>query len=487
MVSTSSPLAVQAGLWALAEGGTAVDAAIASDAVLGVVQPFWTGIGGDLFCLVDDGDQVAGFNGSGAAPAGLTLAVCQAERAAHPVAEELQGWLTGLPDGSPLAVTVPGVVDGWVQLSERFGRLDLRRTLEPACRLAEHGFPLGPLAGRAWRGDAGRLRPGSPFGRGVEPGQRITNPAQAASLRAIAEGGRDAHYGGPWGRAATEAVQAEGGVLAVDDLTAHRGEWVEPITGCYRGVEVVELPPNGQGAAVLVALARREGEPAGSPDDPDRVAATMVAVRDAMQLTERHAADPRLVEVPAFWEASGGRDTVYTAVMAGGMSVSLISSVFWVFGSGITAGGVVLQNRGCGFSLEADHPNAAAPGKRPFHTIIPAMLRRDDRAWVAMGVVGGPMQPQGQVQVISHLVDHGFDAQRALDAPRARWLGRDLIAVEEGFSPDVGSALRAAGFRVTERPLPPREAGAGQVIGPLGVGWLVGGPDRRRDGAAFGH
>jgi gamma-glutamyltranspeptidase/glutathione hydrolase len=178
---------------------------------------------------------------------------------------------------------------------------------------------------------------------------------------------------------------------------------------------------------------------------------------------------------------------VYTAVVAGGMAVSLISSVYWVFGSGICAGGAVLQNRGCGFSLDPGHPNVAAPGKRPFHTIIPSLVRRGGKTWAVLGVVGGPMQPQGQVQVISHLVDHGLDPQAALDAPRARWLGRDLVALESGLGPDVAAAMQAAGFSVAGQPLPPREAGAGQVILVHDDGWLEGGADHRRDGLAFGR
>jgi gamma-glutamyltranspeptidase/glutathione hydrolase len=194
-------------------------------------------------------------------------------------------------------------------------------------------------------------------------------------------------------------------------------------------------------------------------------------------------ADPRFAATPDFWS---GHDTVYTAVVADGMAVSLISSVFWGWGSGIVAGGAPLQNRGAGFSLDPSHPNAVAGGKRPFHTIIPALVRRDSRPWAVLGVVGGPMQPQGQVQVLSHLIDHGRDPQQALDAPRARWLGRELVGLEAGLGADVAAALTSAGFRVLERPLPPVEAGSGQVVRIHDDGWLQGGADQRRDGVAFG-
>ncbi len=269
MVSTSSPLAVAAALWALDEGGSAVDAAIASDAVLGVVQPFWTGIGGDLFCLVADGDEVVAFNGSGAAPAGLTLAACQAAAAgAAPMPE----WMAAdfpatLPDTSALAVTVPGVVDGWVQLSERFGRLPLSRVLEPAARVAADGFPVGRVAAWHWRRAAPKLRPGGPLPHDVDEGDRVANPALAASLRAIAAGGRAAHYEGRWAAEVATAVRAEGGALGEPDLAAHKGEWTTPISGAYRGVEVLQHPPNGQGAAVLAALRALGGQPPALGDD----------------------------------------------------------------------------------------------------------------------------------------------------------------------------------------------------------------------------
>jgi gamma-glutamyltranspeptidase / glutathione hydrolase len=490
MVSTSSPLAVQAALWALDQGGSAVDAAIASDAVLGVVQPFWTGIGGDLFCLVAEGTEVVGFNGSGPAPRGLDLGACQDAAAAVPVvtAPALPVWVTRdfpmtLPDTSALAVTVPGAVDGWVQLSERFGRLPLERVLTPARALAAGGFPVGRIAARHWRRASPHLRPGGPFPAVVRAGERVANPALAASLAAIGAGGRAGHYEGRWAVDAVAAVRSEGGTLSAEDLAAYAGEWTVPISGGYRGLEVIQHPPNGQGAAVLAALAVLEREPPrGSA--ADRLARTMTAVRDGMRLAHRHVADPHMADATEFW-ISG--DTVYTAVMADGMAVSLISSVFHQFGCGLTAGGAALHNRGLGFSLDPSSANCAAPGKRPFHTIIPALVRRDTRVWAVLGVVGGPMQPQGQVQVLTNLVDDRLDAQAALDAARARWLGGDVVALEDGLAADAPDALRTAGFDVLEHALPPAEFGAGQLIRAHDDGWFEGGADSRRDGVAFGR
>jgi gamma-glutamyltranspeptidase/glutathione hydrolase len=455
MVATSNPLAVEAALWALDEGGTAMDAALASDAVLGVVQPMSTGVGGDVFCLVDDGREVAGFNGSGAAPAAVST----------------EGW----GDQSPFTVTVPGVVDGWAQLSERYGRLELARTLEPAIRLARDGFPLGAAASRTWRAESKRWSCSPALPADPEPGARIRNPSLAETLSAVAAGGRDAHYGGAFAEAAVAAVEH----MTLDDLAAHRGEWVDPISTSYRGHEVVELPPNGQGAAVLVALNELDEKPLGAAGEPETVDRTMQAVRRGMETAYAQVADPRAGAIAPFWE---GRDTVYTAVYADGMAVSLISSVFMAFGSGIWAGGTFLQNRGFGFSLDPGHPNAVAGGKRPFHTIIPGLVRSNGRVELVFGVVGGPMQPQGQVQVLTHLLDHGMDAQDALDQPRAFWLGGDSLALEPGLDLD---ALAARGWD----PLIIGEHwfGVGQVIRVHGDGWLEGGSDPRHDGVAVGR
>jgi gamma-glutamyltranspeptidase / glutathione hydrolase len=482
MVATSNRLAVEAALWALGEGGTAVDAAVAADAVLGVVQPQSTGIGGDAFALVAEpgeassNEGVVGFNGSGPAPAALTLERCLAPDAWH--------------ERSPLTVTVPGVVDAWEQLVERYGRLDLATTLRPALELAEHGFPVGRISARDWSSMAEHLQPGHGLPEHPVPGQRIANVALSESLRAIGRGGRDAHMTGAWGTAAVDAVQGAGGCLTLDDLATHRGEWVTPISGGYHDHEVLQLPPNGQGAAVLAALGRLAGEPANDPDDPVDVVTVARAIRAGMEDAHAHVADPRVTDVPRFWETgsweTSGRDTVYTAVVADGMAVSLITSVFVGFGSGFHAGGAALQNRGSGFSLDASHPNVVAGGKRPFHTIIPGMVRRDGRVEFVYGLVGGPMQPQGHVQVLRHLLDHRLDPQAALDRPRTFWPLGDILGIEPGFSDDA-AVRRAAtddGWQVVD--IDERWFGAGQVIRVHADGWLEGGSDPRHDGTAFG-
>ena len=482
MVATSNRLAVEAALWALSEGGSAVDAAVAADAVLGVVQPHSTGIGGDAFALVAEpgtttaDELVVGFNGSGPAPATLTLERCVAPDAWH--------------ERSPLTVTVPGVVDAWEQLVARYGRLDLATTLRPAVDLAEHGFPIGRISAMEWSSGAEHLSPGHGLPERPVPGERITNPALAESLRAIGRGGRDAHATGAWAQSAVDAVQRAGGCLTIDDLAAHQGEWVAPIEGAYRDHEVLQLPPNGQGGAVLAALARLDAVPAGRPDDPADVVAVARATRAGMEDAHAHVADPRVTTVPRFWatdlRTSLGRDTVYTAAVADGMAVSLITSVYVGFGSGIHAGGAALQNRGHGFSLDAAHPNVVAGGKRPFHTIIPGMVRRDGRVQLVYGLVGGPMQPQGHVQVLRHLIDHGLDPQAALDRPRTFWPLGEILGIEPGFADDaaVRQAATDDGWHVVD--IDQRWFGAGQVIRIHPDGWLEGGSDPRHDGTAVG-
>jgi gamma-glutamyltranspeptidase/glutathione hydrolase len=235
---------------------------------------------------------------------------------------------------------------------------------------------------------------------------------------------------------------------------------------------------------VLGALNELDAEPLGPAGDPGTVVRTMTAARHGMEAAYEYVADPRFAAVPPFWQA---RDTVYTAVVADGMCVSLISSVFFAFGSGIWAGGTFLQNRGYGFSLDPEHPNAVEGGKRPFHTIIPALVRREGRTEAVFGVVGGPMQPQGHVQVLTHLIDHGLDPQAALDEPRAFWLGGDSLALEPGFEPDVAPALADAGFDVVADPVGSHWFGVGQVVRTHDDGWVEGGSDPRHDGVAVGR
>ena len=294
---------------------------------------------------------------------------------------------------------------------------------------------------------------------------------------------------GAWAVAAVDAVQRAGGCLTIDDLAPHRGEWVTPITGEYHDHEVLQLPPNGQGVAVLAALAR-PGRRAGRATPTTRPTSS----RSPTPSGPAWRTHTRTSPIPAWprCRRSGrqartvGRDTVYTAVVADGMAVSLITSVYVGFGSGVHAGGAPLQNRGFGFSLDGDHPNVVAGGKRPFHTIIPGMVRRDGLLHLVYGLVGGPMQPQGHVQVLRHLLDHGLDPQAALDRPRTLWPIGNLLGIEPGFADDA-AVRRAAtddGWDVVD--IPQRWFGAGQVIRVHPDGWLEGGSDPRHDGTAFG-
>ena len=481
MVATSNRLAVEAALWALGEGGSAVDAAIAADAVLGVVQPHSSGIGGDAFALVAEPgrrhEAVVGFNGSGAAPAALTLEQCLVPDA----------WY----ERSPLVVTVPGVVDAWEQLVARYGRLDLATTLRPAIELAEHGFPIGRISAREWSSMAEHLHPGHGLPEHPVPGQRITNVALAESLRAIGRGGRDAHMTGAWGAAAVDAVQGAGGCLTLDDLAAHRGEWVTPITGAYHDHEVLQLPPNGQGAAVLAALARLADAPASDPDDPADVVAVARAIRAGMEDAHAHVADPRVADGAAVLgdrlpEDRRPRHRVHR-------------------GRRRRHGGEPHHVGVRRLRLRVPRRRRAAPEprlgllarRRRTPTSSPAASDRStpsspawsgatDASQLVYGLVGGPMQPQGHVQVLRHLIDHGLDPQAALDRPRTFWPLGDILGIEPGFADDA-AVRRAAtddGWQVVD--IDERWFGAGQVIRIHPDGWLEGGSDPRHDGTAFG-
>jgi gamma-glutamyltranspeptidase/glutathione hydrolase len=497
MAASSSSLGTAAALEVLARGGSAVDAAIAADAVLGVVQPMRSGLGGDLFALVEHDGALAAFNGSGRLPAAFVV-----------------------PDGMPATgagtVTVPGLVDGWDSLHQRYGHLPLGDCLQPAIRLARHGFPLGIEEAAEWRSEARRFE-GEPHemilpgGHAPAPGQRLENPAQARVLELIAsEGPREFYEGWP-GAAIVATARDRGSAIERNDLVEHRGEWVEPLPpAVYHDWEVVELPPNTQGAVVVGALnvlaaddgplellsARRVhrqaeavkaafteastciGEPInggtiGRLADPDWVASVRATLADTAALPP-----PEALPMP------GG--TVYLAVADATTTVSLISSNYAFFGSGLVVddGGFVCHNRGAGFRAltPEGHPNRPAPGRRPYHTIIPALVRHRGRGrWGALGVTGGQFQPQGHVQVVHHLA-LGLDVQAAIDAPRWHWLGGTNLAIEAGLAP-FEPELRALGHRMLPSGLVP--FGAGQLV--LDVdGFWHGGADPRQDSLAAG-
>lgn len=519
MVATSQPLAVQAGLEVLGQGGTAADGAVAAAAALSVTEPTSTGLGGDAFALFYEASsgRVTALNGSGRAPHRLTLELLKA-----------QGFGRELPPFHAHTVTVPGACAAWFDLLERHGRLPRATTLAPAIHLAEDGFPVAPLTAYFWGRGVERQLQNSPGGleltiegRAPRPGEIFHNPGLARTLRAVAEAGPAAFYQGEIAQAISAAVQAAGGVLDEADLARHRSTWDEPISTIYRGIRVWECPPNGQGLVALLALNILEGFALGRqpPLGPRRLHLLAEALRLAFADAARFVADPAFAPAPLGQLLSpdygsarrgqidlgraarrvgpglgaAGSDTVYLTVVDGaGNACSFIQSNYMGFGTGIVpeGWGFSLQNRGHNFRLDPAHPNGLAPGKRPYHTIIPGMATRDDGSlFASFGVMGGFMQPQGHVQVLQALLDDGLDPQEALDRPRLCLVearrGWDL-ALEEGIPPRSAARLAAMGHRVRsitghERAL----FGRGQVIlrdPQSGVLW--GGSDPRADGYA---
>jgi gamma-glutamyltranspeptidase/glutathione hydrolase len=526
MVAASQPLAVAAGLEVLSRGGNAADAAIATAAALNVTEPTSTGLGGDCFALfyeVQSG-QVYALNGSGRAPAGLTLERLQRE-----------GMGKELPPFHAYTVTVPGACAGWCDLVARFGHLTMEAILSPAIRLAQVGFPVAPLTAYFWRRSAERLL-SAPGGRemlidGCAPqaGEIFRNPGLARTLQRIADGGKAAFYQGEIGEAVARTVQAAGGCMTVKDLSAHHSTWDTPISTLYRGVRVWECPPNGQGLATLLALNILEGfDLAGmEPMSVERLHLEIESMRLAFADTRWYVADPAFNSVPLEWLLSKryaderrkqidrrravldqqrgvpttGSDTVYFCVVDGeGNACSFINSNYMGFGTGIVPAGwgFTLQNRGHNFSLDPSHPNALAPGKRPYHTIIPGMLTTDGdsskglphKLYAPFGVMGGFMQPQGHMQVVVGLVDDSLDPQAALDRPRFcinDGTAGGLVALEEGLPEAAPTALQAMGHPVQTIGGYGRVLfGRGQIIRrDPNTGVLCGGSDPRADGCAM--
>lgn len=477
MAATSQPLATGAAVDVLKAGGSAVDAAIAANAVLCVVEPTGAGIGGDLFALVWDpaARRLHGLNASGRSPRGLTLELL------------VNQGLSEIPSRGPLSVTVPGCVDGWHRLHRRFGRLAWADLLAPAIDLARRGFPVTEVIAEEWRAGSEPLRdqPGFeavflPGGEAPAKGTMFRNPALADSLDQIASGGRDAFYCGAIADVLDDFCRREKCFLRQADLVAHCSDWVEPVTTRYRGHEVWELPPNGQGIAVLQMLNLLE------PDDLAALGHNSVAAlhrfieakKLAYEDRARHYADPAHARVPvdrliskeyaaqrrvlldpesaASSQPAGefeSADTVYLATAdADRYMVSLIQSNFRGFGSGLVPDGLgfCLQSRGELLALDPTHSNAFAPGKRPFHTIVPAFVTRDGKPWLSFGVMGGDMQPQGQVQVLSNLIDFGMGLQEAGDVPRVRHVGSSRPTGGEPMS-DGGEVLLEPGISVEAR------------------------------------
>ncbi len=516
MVATSQPLAAMAGLRALMDGGNAADAAVTAAAMLNVVEPMSTGIGGDCFALIYEAKtgQVTALNGSGRAPAAFTLEEAQ-RRGLTPE--------RGIPLTGPLPVTVPGTVSGWTALLDRFGTMSLAGCLAPAIATAEAGFPVSELISGGWQRSAEKLSKDPEAARvylpAPEPGQIHRQPDLARTLRTIAEGGAEAFYREPLAERIAACVQSWGGYLTADDLAAHTATWEMPIHTFYRDVEMLEHPPNGQGLAALVALNIVEGYDLAGMDyfDPARWHVMIEAMRLGMADAAGYVADPAAVDVPVEGLLSKGyaagrralirpdralelaipgqpehRDTVYLTVVDGqGNAVSFINSLYYGFGSGLVVPGtgICLQDRGACFSLAPGHPNALAGGKRPYHTIIPAMALKGGRLWLSFGVMGGFMQPQGHLQVLANLVDYGLSPQEALDAPRFRVdeLGSRKVAVETGVPLKTRKTLAALGHDVRPETTFSPGFGGGQVIAvDAETGALTGGSDPRRDGCAVG-
>jgi gamma-glutamyltranspeptidase/glutathione hydrolase len=492
MACTSQPLATLAAIEILKAGGNAVDAAIAANAVLGVTEPMSCGIGGDLFAIVWDArtKKLHGLNASGRSPRGLTLEEFQKRK------------LQYIPKYGPLPVSVPGCVDGWAELHARFGKLPLEQVLAPAIRCAREGFPVTEVISMGWRPGADALNayqqyPGfeqtfMPDGRAPQHGETFRNPALAGTLEQIAHGGRDAYYRGEIARTIDKFMREVGGFLRYEDLAEHHSDWVEPVSVNYRGYEVWELPPNGQGIAALQMLQILSGYDlrAASFGSPDHLHYLVEAKKLAFEDRARFYADPAFFKSPvdelispayadkrralinpkraATALAPGNPaidqgDTIYlTTADSEHNMVSLIQSNYRGFGSGLcpTGLGFSLQNRGELFDLTSGRPNSYAPGKRPFHTIIPAFLTKNGRPVMSFGVMGGDMQPQGHVQILINLLDFDMGLQEAGDAPRVHHIGTSeptgepaqpnggQVQIESGFPPETIRDLQYRGHRV---------------------------------------
>ncbi len=510
--ATSHPAATLAALDLLRAGGTAMDAAVAAAAVLAVVEPGSTGIGGDVFALYCKGGEgaVVGYNGSGRAPMGLTPDVFRA------------AGVSAIPLTSPHAVTIPGAIEAWDRLVRDHGRKSLAEILAPAIGYAEDGYAISPRVGQDWAGAAAKLaaNPASkaiylPGGRAPAVGERHRQPQLAATLRAIARDGARAFYEGEVAADIVGALRALGGTHALEDFATHRGEYVTPISTNYRGHDCFQIPPNGHGITALILLNILEGfDMAGlAPLSADRLHLYAEATKLAYGLRDRYVADPRHAPVPvgdlldkaqaarwrasidpdrasaAHWSEEAGihKDTVYLTVVDRDRNVcSFINSLFHGFGSGISAprSGVILQNRGCGFTLAEGHPNQVAPGKRPLHTIIPGMVQRDGRVFATYGVMGGQFQPVGHAWVLGNVIDQGCDPQEALDMPRA-FCADSTYGLEDGIPAAAATELARRGHPVKRVDSP---WGGGQMIRlDWTNGTLIAGSDPRKDGCALAY
>jgi gamma-glutamyltranspeptidase/glutathione hydrolase len=523
LAATSQPLATATAIRVLQQGGNAIDAAIAANAVLGVVEPMSCGIGGDLFAIVWDAKtrRLIGLNASGRAPGAATIDRFRSKG------------LEAIPVHGPLSWSVPGCVDGWDQLRRRFGTKSWSELLAPAIAYAELGFPVSEIIAAEWHGAEPSLReiPTSaacylPGGRAPAKGSVFRNPGLARSLQAIAREGRDAFYRGTLADAIVRYSQSVGGLFSHQDFAEHTSTFVEPVSTNYRGYDVWELPPNGQGIAVLQMLNLLEpfDLKAMGAQSADALHRMIEAKKLAYEDRAKFYADPEFARAPIEALISKpyadrrraalspdranprpvpgdpvAADTIYLTVVDRDFNaVSLIQSNFHGFGSYHVPGdlGFALQNRGCLFALDPSHLNRLEPRKRPFHTIIPGFVTRDGQPWMSFGLMGGDMQAQGHVQVLCNLIDFGMDVQEAGDAPRFRHFGSSeptgqpadgggSVALESGITREVRLQLEAKGHRLVDAP---GTFGGYQAIRiDLERGVLIGGSDPRKDGCAMGY
>jgi len=540
VAATAHPLASQVALDILKAGGNAVDAAIAANAAIGLMEPTGNGIGGDIFVIIWDPEteQVYGLNGAGRSPMGLS----------YDALLEVLGDRDSIPPLGALPVSVPGTVEGWFAMHERFGSMPMDQVLAPAIRYAEDGFPLTETIAYYWdrnmrifetRFENGEFEEFenaratylTEDGDAPREGEVFRNPDLANTLRLIAQGGRDAFYEGPIARTIDAYMERIGGYITYEDMAAHRSEWIDPVSVNYRGYDVWELPPQGQGVAALQMLQILEGYDLASMGfmSADALHVMIEAKRLAFEDRARFYADPEFSPAPiealiseayaeerraqismeqAMETVSHGDpailedgDTTYLTVAdSNGMMVSLIQSNFRGMGSGLVPDGLgfMLQDRGELFSLDPDHPNVYAPGKLPFHTIIPAMVTKDGEAWLSFGLMGGAMQPQGHVQIITSLIDFGLNVQEAGDA--ARWRhsgstqptdglgetgGKGVVNVESGVPADVRAELEARGHVIQDG-----DGGFGgyqAILRDPETGVYFAASEMRKDGAAQGY
>lgn len=524
MAATSQPLATQVAIDILKRGGNAIDAAIAANATLGLMEPTGCGIGGDLFAIVWEAKahKLWGLNASGRSPRSLTLDYLKA-----------QG-LKKIPPLGPLPVSVPGAVDGWFELHTRFGRLEMKQVLAPAIEYAREGFPVSEVIAIYWRESVPVYREFPGFnetylmnGRAPMKGEVFRNPRLAKTYEEIAQHGRDIFYKGRIARDIADYVSEQGGFLSYEDLATHESEWVEPVSTSYRGHTVWELPPNGQGIAALQILNILEGFDIAKMGfgTAEYIHTLVEAKKLAFEDRAKFYADPQFNDIPvaglvakayaderrvlidsnkAAKAYPAGKvlehgDTVYLTVAdSEGNMVSLIQSNYRGMGSGMTPGelGFMLQDRGELFSLEEGHFNVYEPGKRPFHTIIPAFVTKDGEPYLSFGVMGGDMQPQAHAQVLVNLIDFGMNLQEAGDAPRIRHAGSSdptggtmgdggVVLLESAVSDEARRGLRARGHRLL-----PGDGGFGgyqAILRDKENGVYIGASESRKDGHAAGY